>query len=100
MNTKFAELLKSDRFYPHHLEGKYPKIVVSLSKHWVDGTFLAYVDGLMFDERGDRHGFSSEILEEIFALQVYYRTLQPERPLSIDTWADSVEMPEKRQHEL
>lgn len=100
MNTQFAELLKSDHLYPHHLDAKHPKIVVNLSQHWNDGTFLAYVDGLMFDERGDRHGFSSKILEEIFVLQSHYRTLQPARPVTIDNWADSVEMPEKRHHEL
>lgn len=99
MNDKFAELLKSDHLYPHHLDKNYPNIVMNLSKHWGEGTFLAYVDGLMFDERGDRHGFSSEILEEIFILQNHYRTLQPPRPITIDTWADAVEMPEKRHHE-
>ena len=99
MNAKFAELLKSNRLYPHQLDAKYPKIVVNLSRHWDNGTFLAYVDGLMFDERGDRRGFSSEILEEIFILQNHYRTLQPARPITIDTWADSVEMPEKRYNE-
>ena len=99
MNTNFAEQLASDEVYPHHLDKEYPNIIVKMSEHWGDGTFETYVASLLFDERGDRAGFSPDILEEIFVLQNYYRSLQPARPVSIDTWADSVVVPKKIHHE-
>lgn len=98
MNTSFAEQLASGDVYPHYLDQEYPGIVKKMSEQWSDATFEAYVASLLFDERGDRAGFSPTILEEIFELQNYYRSLQPARPISIDTWADSVVLP-KKQHQ-
>lgn len=99
MNSKFAQQLGSDDKYPHLLEKEFPNIVEKMSEHWQAASFEAYVDSLLFDERGDRHGFSPDILEEIFTLQNHYRSLQPPRPVSIDTWADSVTLPRKGAHE-
>lgn len=99
MNSKFAQLLGSDDKYPRLLEKEYPAILEKMSAHWQAGSFETYVDSLLFDERGDRHGFSPDILEEIFILQSHYRSLQPARPISIDTWADTVILPRKGAHE-
>lgn len=99
MNTQFAAQLGSDEVYPQHLDKGFPHIVTKMLAHWQDATFLAYVDSLLFDERGDRAGFSPDILEEIFILQHHYRSRQPPRPISIDTWADAVALPKKHPHE-
>lgn len=95
MHTTFAGQWQSAEVYPHQLEKEYPGIVAKMSEHWIDSTFEVYVESLLFDERGGRAGFSPDILEEIFVLQNYYRSLQPARPVSIDTWADSVTLPKK-----
>jgi hypothetical protein len=98
MNTLFANQLANDDVYPHHLDQEYPHIVTRMSEHWGDGSFSAFVDGLLFDERGGRTGFSPDILDEIFVVQNHYRSLQPARPVSIDTWADSVALPKRHSH--
>ncbi len=96
MNSKFAQQIGSDQLYPKLLEKGYPNIVEKMSRHWEESSFASYVESLLFDERGDRAGFSQDILEEIFILQNYYRSLQPARPVSIDTWADTVTIPKKQ----
>jgi hypothetical protein len=99
MNNKFAQQIGSEEMYPKLLEKEYPNIVEKMSQHWQASSFESYVESLLFDERGDRAGFSQNILEEIFVLQNYYRSLQPARPVSIDTWADTVTIPRKQSKE-
>ncbi|MBI3283653.1 MAG: hypothetical protein HYZ65_02200 [Burkholderiales bacterium] len=97
MNSKFAQQLGSEETYPHLLEKNYPHIVEKMALHWEAATFEDYLASLLFDQRGHRAGFPPGILQEIFSLQNHYRSRQAPRPISIDTWADSVALP-RRHH--
>ena len=89
MHHDLAKLIGSG-FYPSKLELSFPHIIDKVTQHWNAGTLEAYMDGLLFDKRGNRIGFSEEILTELFALQNAYRATQPAKPISIDTWTDAI----------
>lgn len=96
MNDKLVKQLGSEHGnYPHRLEQEYPNIVEKIAEHWERRSLEAYLDGLLFDTRGNRAGFSPAILSEIFAVQSYYRSLQPAKPISIDTWGESASFEKK-----
>ena len=90
MNDKLAAQLNTPKLYPHQLEQAYPHIVEKISAHWEARSLDRYLDSLLFDSRGNRSGFSAAILSEMFAIQNYYRGLQPPKPRTIDTWTDLI----------
>jgi hypothetical protein len=91
MNDKLAAQLNALQLYPHQLEKAHPHIIEKICAHWQAGSLDVYLDSLLFDSRGNRTGFSAALMAEMVAIQNYYRSLQPPKPRSIDTWADSVE---------
>lgn len=54
--------------YMSELEKDYPRIVEKLVMLWPDPESESYLQGLSFDERGDREGFNREIASEIMML--------------------------------
>lgn len=89
MNHDLAKLIGT-QFYPSQLELGFPHIIDKVTQHWKAGTLEAYMDGLLFDKRGDRIGFAQEILAELFAIQNAYRATLPPKPISINTWSEAV----------
>ena len=72
MNEKFLELLNNDfNLYPSKLEQEYPHIFEKLINLWKSSELKLYLDGIIFDERGDRRGFSDDIGNELWKLHLY-----------------------------
>jgi hypothetical protein len=93
MNDKLAKQLNGAmKKYPHQLEQGFPHIVDKITAHWDAKTLDAYLESLLFDTRGNRSGFSTDVLSEIFALQNHYRAQQPPKARSIDTWGDLISL--------
>lgn len=91
MNERLAAALGSAiHLYPHQLESSHPRIVEEISNRWNTPLLEDYFAELMLDQRGDRHGFSSEVWLEIFHLNNLYHAShpRPRSPLSINTWAE------------
>ena len=70
---------------PVALAIQFPRIVNRLSRFWdspkmVEECFRA----LMVDKRGKRKGFSKKVLDELYALQQYYRALHEDA--ETDVW--------------
>lgn len=71
------------------LERKFPRIVDSICLQWGRDELEPYLDGLLFDERGDRQGFPDAIVGEILFLQDIHRTRNPAPPPdSHSLWSD------------
>lgn len=90
MNFQLAKQLGDRDLFPHQLDRDYPSIAQHIAEYWNTPQIEHYLSDLLFDKRGNRHGFSPEILAEIFALQNHYRSLLPPKPITIDNWADAV----------
>ena len=93
MNGKMSEILgTAEHLYPHKLEAAYPRILEKITETWDSPSVREYFDELLLDRRGDRQGFHGDILTEIFALRNHYYSLQPTPPVTINTWADAVDL--------
>lgn len=92
MNNKLAAQLNTPKLYPHQLEQAFPHIVAKITEHWDARSLDCYLDSLLFDSRGNRSGFSTAVLSEMFAIQNYYRALQPPKQRSIDTWSELISL--------
>lgn len=58
----------ADPAYATELEKQYPRIVEKLVMLWEHDGLLAYLSHLLIDDRGDRQGFSGEIMADIMFL--------------------------------
>jgi len=58
----------ADPAYATELEKKYPRIVEKLSLLWGHDGLSAYLGRLLIDERGDRQGFTGDIMADIMFL--------------------------------
>ena len=65
---------------PRTLASKLPRIVNRLSHFWDSPRMIeAYFQELLVDRRGRRKGFPRRIMDELYALAQYYRSLHPAR---------------------
>jgi hypothetical protein len=61
---------------PERVARGYPRIANTLCRNWRSPTeWLAYLDDLLLDSRGGRHGFSADIAFELARLKDYYETI-------------------------
>ena len=55
---------------PRSLLYKFPRIANLTAAMWPDpDSFRRYIDDLLVDKRGNRHGFPVDVLEELFELR-------------------------------
>lgn len=66
----------ADPAYVTELEKKYPRIVEKLALLWGHDGLGAYLSHLLIDERGDRQGFSTDIMAEIMFLTNLHEDMQ------------------------
>jgi hypothetical protein len=72
---------------PRASVNRFPRILNRLARYWDAPGMLEQIFGeLLVDKRVGRKGFPPEILLEIRALYVHYRSLHPERETS-DLWS-------------
>ena len=50
------------------IERRFPRIALEVTARWQHGDIDAYLDSLLLDDRGNRQGFPSDVLEEIMFL--------------------------------
>ncbi len=50
------------------IERHFSRIAQELATRWKRGDINAYLDSLLLDDRGDRQGFPTEVLEELMFL--------------------------------
>lgn len=73
---------------PLALAQQFPRIVNRLSRFWDSPRMIdEYFRQLLVDRRGKRKGFPQRVLNELYALYEYYRTLHDVQ--SSDVW-DSI----------
>ncbi len=64
---------------PKALMAQYPRIANLIAVMWQDPNSLRrYLDDLLVDKRGNRQGFSADILRDIFELRAYFDELHTE----------------------
>jgi hypothetical protein len=64
---------------PRSLMYKFPRIANLLAAMWPDpNSFRRYMDDLLVDKRGNRHGFPVDVLKELFELRAYYDEVHPD----------------------
>jgi hypothetical protein len=72
MDEKFLRLLNNDaNLYPTKLEQEYPHIFSKLVDLWESSQIKQYLDEIIFDARGDRHGFNDDIGNELWKLHFH-----------------------------
>ncbi len=90
MNEKLSRLLgNGSGLYPHQAEEKYPRIVDKIATLWGTVGMSRYFSEILFDDRGDREGFPSGVMMELFALSNYHESTRPSRSAIESAWADS-----------
>ena len=68
-----------DEVQPRALMQKFPRIANLVAVLWQDPNSLRrYVDDLLVDKRGNRQGFSIDVLRELFRLRAHYEELHPQ----------------------
>jgi hypothetical protein len=53
---------------PSALESQYPRLLVRMIEGWTRPEFEREINGLIIDDRGDRHGFPPEVMDELWFL--------------------------------
>ena len=53
---------------PSALESQYPRLLVRMIEGWSRPEFEREINGLIMDDRGDRHGFPPEVMDELWFL--------------------------------
>ena len=67
---------------PCVLESRYPRLLVRMIEGWRQPGYTAEINKLIVDDRGDRHGFPPEVMEELWFL--YYVHLEIFAPAEAD----------------
>ena len=89
MNEKMVWLLRgAPHYYPHRLEAQYPRILERIVHQWGTIQMRKTFDELVIDQRGDRDGFSPDVITEIFNLSNYYEQLNPSKSKLEKEWHD------------
>lgn len=77
--------LATDNF-PEAIAQRFPHILAQLADLWGSAALDAYLDGLMLDDRGGRHGFPPDVAMEIFRLISLHASLGLTRTASGFGW--------------
>ena len=77
--------LATDNF-PEAIAQNFPHILARLADLWGSAALDAYLDGLMLDDRGGRHGFPPDVGMEIFRLISLHASLGLTRTASGFGW--------------
>ncbi len=65
----------ADSAYVSELEKNFPRIVEKLTMLWGHEGVTAFLSHLLIDDRGDRQGFTGEIMAEIMFLNNLYEDM-------------------------
>jgi hypothetical protein len=93
LNVRGQALLESldSPMRPRQLTASFPRIVNQMAQHWRRPREMdKYLDGLLVDTRGSRHGFSIKVLLEVTILKEYYQSATFPTGHSVWDGADSV----------
>ena len=90
--------LATDNF-PEAIAQRFPHILAQLADLWGSAALDAYLDGLMLDDRGGRHGFPPDVAMEIFRLISLHASLGLTRTASGFGWG-AAEDPELEKNSL
>jgi type II secretory ATPase GspE/PulE/Tfp pilus assembly ATPase PilB-like protein len=63
---------------PVILQERYPRIAEKMEELWGTREAMPYLDGLLLSDRGERHGFSDEVLRELTYLKQLHEYEFPE----------------------
>lgn len=87
MNPHLLGLLHGAQdHYPHSLERHFPHILNKIIELWGTPAFDPYIQSLLIDDRGDRHGFPHWVASEIFQLnRLHDQQIQPAQEAD-DLW--------------
>jgi hypothetical protein len=65
---------------PLALMRRFPRIANQLAAVWSDTPSIRLcLDGLLVDDRGNRQGFSPDVLRELLSLRLYHENLHPQK---------------------
>ncbi|MEO8137832.1 MAG: hypothetical protein ABI831_28125 [Betaproteobacteria bacterium] len=93
MNEKLSKLLIGvSHLYPHKTDEQFPHIAEKIANLWGTVGMPRYFNELLFNDRGSRQGFPSEIMAEIFAISNYYDSHQVSEPSPDGAWLDAAEL--------
>ncbi|MDO8891063.1 MAG: hypothetical protein Q7V00_04395 [Sulfurimicrobium sp.] len=65
----------ADSAYASELEKSFPRIVEKITMLWGHEGVTAFLSHLLIDDRGDRQGFTGEIMAEIMFLNNLYEDM-------------------------
>ena len=71
MNLIYGDAYRYGSFetaMPSALESQYPRLLVRMIEGWSRPEFEREINGLIMDDRGDRHGFPPEVMDELWFL--------------------------------
>ena len=91
MIERLAEVLGSEMrdLYPQRTEEKFPRIVEKIAVLWGSPQMTRYFTELLFDDRGGREGFPSDIMTELFRLSNFHESLKPARTAMDAAWENN-----------
>lgn len=69
----------ADSAYMSELEKKFPHIVEKLTMLWGHYGISAYLSHLLIDDRGDRHGFTGDVMSEIMFLNNLHEDMESDK---------------------
>jgi hypothetical protein len=87
MNLLYGDAYQYGSFetdFPSHLESQYPRLLVRMIENWARPEFEREINRLILDDRGDRHGFPPEVMDELWFLnQIHQLRDAPEGPQDV-----------------
>ena len=91
MIEKLSQLLgeEGSKLYPHKTEEKYPRIVDKIATLWGTVGMSKFFNEIMFDDRGGREGFPSDVMMELFRLSNHHEASKPSRSAIETAWENS-----------
>ena len=66
---------------PSALESQYPRLLVRMIEGWSRPEFEREINGLIMDDRGDRHGFPPEVMDELWFLNEIHQLRNAPEPV-------------------
>lgn len=72
-----ATFAKTKGGFPVNLHQHHAHLLQELDAAWGTPEFVSLIDDLVFSDRPDRHGFSNEVMMELFALKSHHDRLFP-----------------------
>ena len=68
------------------LDAKFPRIAQAIRELWGRSELDRYLDGLIIDDRGGRHGFPPEVVEALLMLSRLHRERHGFAPPAVEDW--------------